>query len=207
MLLLMGGGGKTLLPGLDWLTSRVGQQGSILVVPHAWPTSRFDECLATMEELFGQVGVSGQRLEMAEDLHAAAAHFRRCAAVYLCGGNTFALLAAIRASQVISQLDAYRRSGGIVAGNSAGAIVMGRSIHHAHDRNDAGLQDSSGCDWVAGLSVWCHYSPIEHDREIEHLMLARGLAVLALSDESAVTIPTDNSHFETCPGATAPLIF
>jgi hypothetical protein len=83
---------------------------------------------------------------------------------------------------------------------------LGRSILHAHDGNDEGLQDLSGCDWISGYSVWCHYSPAQHDGEIETVMLRHGQRVVALPDESAVTVDL-RGHVEVCPGAARPVFF
>ncbi|MGH9202672.1 MAG: Type 1 glutamine amidotransferase-like domain-containing protein [Vicinamibacterales bacterium] len=128
----MGGAGEALLPGLNWLVQRIGSGASILVVPQAWPVSRFDECLATMRTLLAATGVEPSRVGVARDLKTFSRRLAHHAAVFLCGGNTFRLLAAMQSSGFISALDSYRRNG-VVAGNSAGAIVLGRSIHHAHD--------------------------------------------------------------------------
>ena len=205
-LLLLGGAGEALVPGLDWLAGHIGSTGSILLIPQAWPPSRHGDCAALMTPLFGRVAVAANRLVTASDLAGSGGNLGRHDAVYLCGGNTFALLAAMRASRFVSALDAYRHAGGIVAGNSAGAIVLGRSIHHAHDPNDVGLADCSGCDWLSGYSVWCHYSPAAHDAEIEDKMLGRGLPVVALRDESAITRDAAG-HWASCPGAAGAAFF
>ena len=203
--ILLLGGGQSLLPGMDFLAHRLERHDRLLILPYALPDSRFAECFGLVQALFAKVGVTRSRLAIADDIVDAARHLRCHAAVYLCGGNTFTLLAAMRASRLIPALTAYRAAGGIVVGNSAGAIVLGHTIHHAHDPNHIGLRDFRGCDWLSGYSVWCHYSSSTHDHEIETVMLSRGERVLALSNDAAVVLGPRG--LETCPGATAPRLF
>jgi dipeptidase E len=205
-MLLLGGGGDALLPGLDWLGRVIGTHGTILLVPHAWPSLRFGDCAAMMHRLFKRVGVRSRQVRLARHLAESPTALEDYAAVYLCGGNTFALLAALRRSRFVGVLEAYRRAGGLVAGNSAGAIVLGRTIEHAHDHNDVAMADFSGCDWLDGYAVWCHYHPEEHDREIEAFIRTRGVPVIALADDWAMTV-TNPGCVQVVAGAASPLFF
>lgn len=80
--------------------------------------------------------------------------------IYLSGGNTFHLLRSLRQSQLIDNLKYFVRTGGILAGHSAGAIVMTPSIETAAypdfdcDENDVGIQD-----WRALRLVHFHFFP------------------------------------------------
>jgi peptidase E len=199
-MLILGGGGDALLPGLDWLAHRLNPRATILVVPQAWPERRFGDCLAMMRSLLWAVGVAAERVAMAANLAAAGTQLGQHGAVFLCGGNTFSLTVAMRSAGFMAALAGYRRRGGLVAGNSAGAIVLGRSIRHAHDPNDVATTDFQGCDWLDGDSIWCHYSPADHDQEIESRMTARGLPVLALPDECAVIVEPGRP-LTTCAGS------
>lgn len=67
--------------------------------------------------------------------------------VYLSGGNTFHFLKNLRDSGLINDLRYYARSGGFLAGHSAGAILMTPHIRTAaipefdRDQNDVGIKN------------------------------------------------------------------
>ena len=66
--------------------------------------------------------------------------------IYLSGGNTFHFLKYLRQSGIINDLRYYARSGGFLAGHSAGAILTTPQIRTAaipefdRDENDAGIK-------------------------------------------------------------------
>jgi dipeptidase E len=82
--------------------------------------------------------------------------------IYLSGGNTFYFLKHIRSAGIESELYAYLRSGGILAGHSAGAIVMTPNINTAsypeddRDDNDVGLTNLRAMKFCS-FEVFPHY--------------------------------------------------
>jgi dipeptidase E len=67
--------------------------------------------------------------------------------IYLAGGNTFYFLHHLRKSGLLSELKEYGKSGGILAGLSAGAIILTPTIEMAQipkydaDENDVALKN------------------------------------------------------------------
>lgn len=107
--------------------------------------------------------------------------------IYIGGGNTFQLMAAIRESAFGGLLNEFVHSGGSLYGGSAGAIILGSSIESALrcDPNDVNLDNFNGLSLCGGFAVWCHYR-IEDDPNIK-LLVRRGIQVLALPETSGVS--------------------
>ena len=89
--------------------------------------------------------------------------------IFLCGGNTYRLLAGLKASGCFEKIADYIRHDGVVFGGSAGAILFGADIDSCacDDNNDADLTDTAGFDVLNGLSLLCHYTnrSVEKDRQ------------------------------------------
>lgn len=82
-------------------------------------------------------------------------------AAYVCGGNTFEILAAMRRTGLDSWLKAHIAAGESYVGVSAGSIIPGPSIELAGwgsegDPNNIGLQDLEGFG-AAPFAVFPHY--------------------------------------------------
>jgi len=168
----------------------LSEEGKMLFLPVALdgqePT--YEACLRWVESVFGPLGVSD--IEMWTEL--GGFHGGRLSgfsSVYLSGGNTFRLLALVRASGFDRELADFIRRGGCVYGGSAGAILLGKDIGTcAHmDANEVGLADTSGLDLVAGHAVWCHYQP-DNDVLISDYVAERGIPVLAFSERSGLRV-------------------
>jgi dipeptidase E len=76
-------------------------------------------------------------------------------AVYIGGGNTYALLGELIASGFDRHLHMYANRGGIVYGGSAGAVVLGKDIRTISDmdRNEIALRErlktcQNGSEWA-----------------------------------------------------------
>jgi dipeptidase E len=82
--------------------------------------------------------------------------------IYLAGGNTFYFLLHLRQSGLISKLKQFAKSGGVLAGLSAGALIMTPSIGLAGypaweaDENDVGLRDLRALGLV-GFEFFPHF--------------------------------------------------
>ncbi|PSL32967.1 dipeptidase E [Planomicrobium soli] len=85
-------------------------------------------------------------------------NLKQFSAVYIGGGNTFSLLNDLRTSKFDVVLKEFIKSGGILYGGSAGAIILGSNIMTcAHlDHNDVKLRDCNGLNLIHGFDVWCH---------------------------------------------------
>lgn len=89
--------------------------------------------------------------------------------LFIGGGNTFDLLAHIRAQEALDWVRAFMAGGGALYGGSAGAILAGASIAIAawHDQNTTQLTqaaDLSGLSLLGRHAVLPHYTPDMHDK-------------------------------------------
>jgi len=83
-------------------------------------------------------------------------------AIFLSGGNTYHFLGRLRAARMISRLRRYVEEGGILAGLSAGSIIMTPSIDLAglvpgeSDRNDYRMK-RTGALGLTDFEVYPHF--------------------------------------------------
>ncbi len=169
--------------------SWLGPGGRLLYWPIALRGVRsFQTCLEWITAAFAPLNISD--ITMWTDLSEhKARELDKYAAVYIGGGNTFALLAEMQASGFDRHLKKYIQRGRPVYGGSAGAIVLGSDIRTAQhfDRNDAGLLETKGLDLVQGHAIWPHYRS-SHDNMINLFVLRYQQPVLALPERSGIVI-------------------
>lgn len=79
-------------------------------------------------------------------------------AVYLGGGNTYKLLSYLHQSGLSGAIQHYLKTGGVVYGGSAGAIVLGKDIRTVEEENTIGYTRHDGLDLLNGASLLCHYT-------------------------------------------------
>ncbi|MFL7811856.1 MAG: Type 1 glutamine amidotransferase-like domain-containing protein [Anaerolineae bacterium] len=190
LILAGGGSAQDSLPLDEAFATWIGPHGRMLYLPVALRERGipYDQCLAWIQSVFRPLGISG--IEMWTDLgEHDPDELAAFDAVYLGGGNTFSLLAQLRASGLGTALVRFAQRGGAIYGGSAGAIVLGRDIMTcAHlDSNDVGLADTRGLDLVAGHDIWCHYRPDE-DARIAEYVRGTGRPVLAVSERAGVAV-------------------
>lgn len=193
-ILLMGGGAvEDLASSLRLLAAQAySQRKPLLFVPHAWPRELFEEYAQNMAACLVATGLPLESFRCATQLEEFdASALVKFSAILLGGGNTFDLLQALRTSGWDKTLPVYLREGGTIAGNSAGAIVLGRDIRHAHDPNETGMKDFDGLDLLGGAVIWCHDHPGIHDPEIAALRREHAFPILALSDRSGLFLTKD----------------
>lgn len=120
----------------------------------------------------------------------------RFGGVYVEGGNTFRLLAALKESGGDRKILDFVRSGGVYFGTSAGAVIGGADVMPIiyMDENAVFLEDTRGLDVLGGWSTVAHYN----DSKNEFVNSERNAAVariakkyprlVALSEESALLV-------------------
>jgi len=113
-------------------------------------------------------------------------------AIYFGGGNTYYLLNHIKETNFSSVLKKYYKSGGMIYGGSAGAIIFGKDIQTVGfgddaDRNEAGLKEFDGLNLVNGYSIQCHYSSHD-DADLVRFSKKYKLNVIALPDDTGLVV-------------------
>lgn len=108
------------------------------------------------------------------------------------GGNTFTLLHALRKTGFIEHLSQFIKSGRVVYGISAGAIIMGKDIRTAMigpeaDKNKVGLRNLTGLNLLNGYNVHPHYDPRNDEILFEYLK-TNNAPLLGISEQSGAYI-------------------
>lgn len=121
--------------------------------------------------------------------------------IYLSGGNTYHLLAALRRSGFGQKLIHYALMGGVVGGHSAGAIVLTPKITSASyplddaDDNYFGMRDFNGLNLV-GFEVFPHYDGSAfHDRTLLKESERTRNPLYALADGEAISVHGEGLSF------------
>jgi dipeptidase E len=161
--ILNGGGDAQATAPIDSLLADELPRRTMLYVPHAVAPSpwSFDRAL---EWLRGHEALDGIEITMWTELQGHGySELDDFDAIYLMGGNTFVLLAALRSSGFDALLDKFAASKRVICGVSAGAIVLGQNIATASlgdeaDENTVGLTDLSGLKLLGDYQVHTHYT-------------------------------------------------
>ena len=192
-LLLAGGGGAADSRPLDELFAGwLGPQGNLLYWPIAMRGARpFDSCFEWISATFMPLGLTNISMWTELDGHPAS-ELDAFDGVYIGGGNTFALLAELRASGFDAHLQAYIRNGKPVYGGSAGAVLLGRDIQIVGhmDHNDVRLTDTAGLDLAQGHAILPHYE-LKFDKLVAAYSRRTGFPVLLIPERSGVVIEND----------------
>lgn len=115
--------------------------------------------------------------------------------VYVCGGNTFAILNKLRGTgldaYIVDQVD----KGAIYIGVSAGSIIAGPDIEIAGwgsqgDKNEIDLKDVKGFNFT-NIAIFPHFHE-ELRSEVEEFKNRVDYQVVELTDEQALLIKDDN---------------
>jgi dipeptidase E len=189
-LLLSGGGSAEDSRLLDQLLVQLTAKGRMLYLPIALdPHQRpYASCYEWIGSVFTPLGLD--RITMWSDISVKTKDdLKPFAALYIGGGNTFKLLRDLKQARFDQAIRLFLHHGGVVYGGSAGAIICGRDISTASwlDRNDVGLEDTTGLDLLGGASVWCHYQPTD-DQHIRSSTERLQHPIMALSEKTGVYV-------------------
>lgn len=114
--------------------------------------------------------------------------------IYVCGGNTFAILNKLRETGLFDFISSQVNQGAIYLGVSAGSIIACPTIDIAGwgseaDKNDIGLKDLKGFNFI-NISIFPHFKESlrneieEYKKKVQH-------SVYELTDDEAVFISRD----------------
>ncbi len=124
-------------------------------------------------------------------------NFDRVDLVYVCGGNTFAILHKLREKGFDQQIIAAVNRGALYVGVSAGTIIAGPSIEVADwgsegDSNDVGLQNLTGFGFI-NIAIFPHYHD-ELSSEVEEFKNKVNYPIQTLTDSQLLYI--ENNEIE-----------
>lgn len=121
--------------------------------------------------------------------------------IYLAGGNTFYFLSHLRRSGVLPELKKYAEDGGVLAGLSAGGLILTPHIKlagypsHLADENEVGLKNLNALNLVS-FEFYPHYQkPKEIDPHLLHYSELSNLPLLACTDGSGIIVTEGQTTF------------
>lgn len=108
-------------------------------------------------------------------------------AVYIGGGDAFSLLKACKSSGFDHVLKQYVGGGGTIYGQSAGGIILGKTINvlSQYESYDANHPDANALNFVGDRSITCHYQK-EHDILIREYIRRSSNPVFAIPEGTAI---------------------
>lgn len=191
-LIMTGGGDSHHFEEIDsHFIKQLGKNASLLFIPLAGKKRTWKNGLVRIQDTFSTIHFDN--IEMCVDLSKLTwKKLSKFDAIYIDGGNTFQLMDMIRDTHFYELLHQFIHHGGVVNGDSAGAIVLGSHIETAHfglhgDENKAGVISYQGLNLLGGWAIHCHYKKSEN-KEIKKFVKDYGFPVLALHEESAVFV-------------------
>jgi dipeptidase E len=193
-LIITGGGESTHFHQIDQKFISLLEQNkksSLLYIPCAVSTDKHSAGLDRIRDVFSSI--SFERIEMCSDLSQLDwPYLESFGGVYIDGGNTFELMSNIRNTHCFELFHRFLHNGGLINGDSAGAIVLGAHLETAHfgtvgDENDVGVISYQGLGFLGSCSIHCHYNESE-DEEILDFSNTYGFQVMALEHNTAVLI-------------------
>lgn len=145
---------------------KIGIERNVIYIPIAIDQSKhpFDECYKYIKSMLEPLDI--KNIEMWTDLKdKSTPAIDKYSAIYIGGGNTFSLMYEIIRNNFSSILKEFIKTGGVVYGGSAGAILMGKSLVTClhSDENKVNLRNLDGLNYLNGYSIWCHYKDIEEE--------------------------------------------
>lgn len=193
-----GGGGRADSIELDKkFVAHLDLLKPLLYIPIAIEIEKhpYSACHAWIRNLLTPLGVSDIVMWTEQDLtHKKPDDFTQFCGIYIGGGNTFKLLNDLRRFEVVDILKDLAHKDIPIAGGSAGAIILGRTIMPAlcGDENLIGLTDLTGLNLISGVDIWCHYDPAQ-DAVIARFTQEHNLKKLICIPENAGLYVTDAS--------------
>lgn len=191
-LILSGGGDSENFVELDKVfLSLLPKDPNLLLIPMGGEPKTYDDALDRIVETFSTINF--ENIEMILDLRELDwKYLKNFDAIYIDGGNTFRLMDQVRGSHFYQLLRKFIHCGGVINGDSAGAIILGSHLETAHfgeegDENKTKLVSYQGLNLLGDLAIHCHYEDKEKS-QIRKFVQEYGLPVLALHEASGIVV-------------------
>lgn len=192
-LILSGGGDSSYFKKLDkHFLSLMTKNPTLLLIPLAGDPDTYGDCLERIVDTFSTIDF--ENIELCLEINDLTwDYIKNFDAIYIDGGNTFRLMNQIRNSHFYELLHRFLFHGGIVNGDSAGAIILGSHIETAHfghhgDENEVDLISYQGLNLLGNVAIHCHYNEETDDEEILDFVETYGFDVLALPESTGVSV-------------------
>ncbi|MBD67099.1 MAG: hypothetical protein CME62_17995 [Halobacteriovoraceae bacterium] len=191
-LIMTGGGDSEHFEEIDqFFISLLQEDPKLLFIPLAGDPEHFDDGLERIQSTFSTIHFD--KIEMCLDLHELEwDYLKRFDAIYIDGGNTFTLMNEIRNTHFYELLHRFLHHGGVVNGDSAGAIILGSHLETAHfgetpDENETEVISYQGLNLLGPYAIHCHYE-LSEKKEVQEFVKEYGFPVIALHENTAIAV-------------------
>lgn len=189
---LTGGGDQENFEHLDaHFIDSLCTDAKVLIIPQASNEEDYEEVLERIELSFEHPKIDSFELLISPD-SMSWEELNQYDAIMIEGGNTFALISAIRESSFFDLLKKYAKNDKTIYADSAGAILLGSDVKTAFlgedgDEDHHKLQDYRGLDLIEPWAVHAHYEA-EDLSELENILYDTGNPIIALAEPAGVLI-------------------
>ena len=191
-LILTGGGDSKYFLEIDkHFISLLGENPTLLYIPLAQKKKLWKGGLERITKTFSSIEFD--KISMCDDLSKLSwKKLSGFSAIYIDGGNTFRLMEEIRNTHTYELFFKFLHHGGVINGDSAGAIVLGSHLESAHfghhgDENKYDVISYQGLNFLGSWAIHCHYTKKE-DSEIMNFSKEYGFPVMALHEKTALSL-------------------
>lgn len=189
---MTGGGDSEYFEQLDeYFINSLSSNPTLLFIPLAGAKENWNDGLIRIQDTFSTIKF--ENIEMCLDLSELDwDYLSSFDSIYIDGGNTFQLMDKIRNTHFYELLFRFLHHGGVINGDSAGAIILGSHLETAHfgdsgDENESDLISYQGLNLLGNWAIHCHYTS-EEDQEILDFENDFGFPVIALHEQSGISI-------------------
>lgn len=191
-LIMTGGGDSKHFKEIDQVFIHLlGDEPRLLFIPLAGDPDSWEHGLERIKKTFSTIQFD--RIDMCLNLADLSwKKLKKFDAIYIDGGNTFDLMEEIRHTHFYELLHRFLHHGGVVNGDSAGAIILGSHLETAHfgetpDENETEIISYQGLNLLGQYAIHCHYQDSE-EPEVRKFVRKYGFPVIALHDNTAICI-------------------
>ncbi len=191
-LIMTGGGDSEHFEEIDqFFISLLSTDPKLLFIPLAGDPENFNDGLERIQGTFSTIHF--EKIEMCLDLEELEwEYLKNFDAIYIDGGNTFTLMEEIRNTHFYELIHRFIHHGGVINGDSAGAIILGSHLETAHfgetpDENLANIISYQGLNLLGQYAIHCHYQESEK-KEVQEFVEEFGFPVIALHENSAICV-------------------
>ncbi|MCA0987544.1 Type 1 glutamine amidotransferase-like domain-containing protein [Guptibacillus algicola] len=193
-LILSGGGDAIQTREMNrYYVRSLDEKKSVLYIPLAGDENyrSYDSCYEYTCSLFPNTKVTmwtDLREKTYDDM-------RSFSGVYMSGGSVNKLLAELVTTGFDTLLKKFFADGGIIYGQSAGAIVLGENmkIYEESEPKPTSLKELESLKLVGGYVIFCHYIK-EHEEKVKAFVNENGVPILAIPDGTAVVASETSFH-------------
>lgn len=190
---LCGGSDVQTQDAYNKLDELIDHSKPLLYIPLAMNYDEYEGCYEWIIEELKELNIC--QIDMVKSARALEEkNLNEYCAIFIGGGNTYKLLFELKLSGSFNKIKDFIFNDGIVFGGSAGATIMGHDISSCEcdDENNVGLINTKGFDVLNGISILCHYTNRNEEKNAVNTDFLRrksyDMNIIALPEEDTIFV-------------------